>query len=85
MGSNDITFATTVSGREAPVVGINDLDGPTMSTVPQRIKLNTESTLRDVAQKTVASFSQLLKHSQVSIAAALKAGDRKVKKISRDL
>ncbi|CVL02586.1 non-ribosomal peptide synthetase [Fusarium mangiferae] len=74
MGSNDITFATTVSGREAPVVGINDLDGPTMSTVPQRIKLDTESTLRDVAQKTVVSFSQLLKHSQVGIAAALKAG-----------
>ncbi|KAF5704517.1 non-ribosomal peptide synthetase [Fusarium globosum] len=73
MGSNDITFATTVSGREAPV-GINDLDGPTMSTVPQRIKLDTESTLRDIAQKTVASFSQLLKHSQVGIAAALKAG-----------
>ncbi|KAF5539387.1 non-ribosomal peptide synthetase [Fusarium mexicanum] len=74
MGSNDITFATTVSGREVPVVGINDLDGPTMSTVPQRIKLDTESTLRDVAQKTIASFSQLLKHSQVGIAAALKAG-----------
>ncbi|KAF5592231.1 non-ribosomal peptide synthetase [Fusarium pseudoanthophilum] len=74
MGTNDITFATTVSGREAPVVGINDLDGPTMSTVPQRIKLNTESTLRDIAQMTVASFSQLLKHSQVGIAAALKAG-----------
>ncbi|KAG5801714.1 hypothetical protein H9Q71_013699 [Fusarium xylarioides] len=74
MGSNDITFATTVSGREAPVVGINDLDGPTMSTVPQRIKLDADSTLRDVAQKTVASFSQLLKHSQVGIAAALTAG-----------
>ncbi|KAF5720060.1 non-ribosomal peptide synthetase [Fusarium mundagurra] len=74
MGSNDITFATTVSGREAPVVGINDLDGPTMSTVPQRIKLDTDSTLRDIAQKTVASFSQLLKHSQVGIAAALKVG-----------
>ncbi|KAF5543764.1 non-ribosomal peptide synthetase [Fusarium phyllophilum] len=74
IGSNDITFATTVSGREAPVVGINDLDGPTMSTVPQRIKLDTESTLLDIARKTVASFSQLLKHSQVGIAAALKAG-----------
>ncbi|KAG9506565.1 NRPS protein [Fusarium musae] len=74
IGTNDITFATTVSGREAPVVGINDLDGPTMSTVPQRIKLGTDSTLRDVAQKTVVSFSQLLKYSQVGIAAALKAG-----------
>ncbi|KAF4497413.1 non-ribosomal peptide synthetase [Fusarium agapanthi] len=74
MGSNDITFATTVSGREAPVVGINDLDGPTMSTVPQRIKLDPDSSFRDVAQKTIASFSQLLKHSQVGIAAALKAG-----------
>jgi amino acid adenylation domain-containing protein len=75
MGTNDITFATTISGREAPVVGIHDLDGPVMSTVPQRIKLDTESALRDVAKKTVAAFSQLLKHSQVGIAAALKAGD----------
>ncbi|KAF9775207.1 hypothetical protein IL306_006717, partial [Fusarium sp. DS 682] len=74
MGTNDITFATTVSGREAPVVGIHDLDGPVMSTVPQRIKLDAESTLRDVAKKTIAAFSQLLKHSQVGIHGALKAG-----------
>jgi amino acid adenylation domain-containing protein len=74
LGSNDITFATTVSGREAPVVGIHDLDGPVMSTVPQRIKIDNDSTLRGVAKKTIAAFSQLLKHSQVGFNAALKAG-----------
>ncbi|KAF4344409.1 non-ribosomal peptide synthetase [Fusarium beomiforme] len=73
MGANDITFAATVSGREAPVVGIHDLGGPVMSTVPQRIKLDTESTLREVAKNTIAAFSQLLKHSQVGLHGALKA------------
>jgi amino acid adenylation domain-containing protein len=73
LGTEDVVFATTVSGREVPVAGIHDIDGPTMSTVPQRIRLNPTSTLRDVAKRSISGFAQLLKYSQVGMLNALKA------------
>ncbi|KAJ4311806.1 hypothetical protein N0V84_010260 [Fusarium piperis] len=74
LGTNEVTFATTVSGREVPVASIHHMDGPTMTTVPQRIKLDPKSTLKEVAKTAISGFSQLLKHSQVGMLGALKAG-----------
>ncbi|KAH8805465.1 peptide synthetase [Xylogone sp. PMI_703] len=37
--SDDIIFAMTLSGRTAPVPGITDLTGPTITTVPLRVEV----------------------------------------------
>ena len=39
-GSDDVTFGVTVSGRNAPIPGIEDLLSPTISTLPVRVKLD---------------------------------------------
>ncbi|KAL5358596.1 acetyl-CoA synthetase-like protein [Aspergillus floccosus] len=39
-GSNDIVFGLTVNGRGAPVDGISDITGPTIATIPRRIKVS---------------------------------------------
>ncbi|KAJ4188794.1 Nonribosomal peptide synthetase 30 [Fusarium falciforme] len=39
-GSDDVVFGATVSGRNAPVVGIDSMAFPTIATVPLRLKLN---------------------------------------------
>ncbi|GKT45446.1 nonribosomal peptide synthase sidE [Colletotrichum spaethianum] len=75
LGIDDVTFATTVSGRETPVAGIHDIDGPTMTTVPQRVKLEPNATLRDVCKSTLSGFTRLLKHSQLGMLGALRAGN----------
>ncbi|KZL85391.1 bacitracin synthase 3 [Colletotrichum incanum] len=75
LGNDDVTFATTISGREAPVAGIHDIDGPTMTTVPQRVKLEQNSTLRDVCKSTLSGFTRLLGHSQLGMLGALRAGN----------
>ncbi|KAJ3541872.1 hypothetical protein NM208_g4404 [Fusarium decemcellulare] len=75
LGTDDVTFATTVSGREVPVASIHDIDGPTMATVPQRIKLDTKSTLKELSKSAISGFAQLLRHSQVGMLGALKAGN----------
>ncbi|EAQ91556.1 hypothetical protein CHGG_03491 [Chaetomium globosum CBS 148.51] len=75
LGSHDVSFATAVSGREVPVLGIADMDGPTLTTVPQRVKLNDQTkTLGDLVKDVRASFVQVAKHSQVGLRGALQAG-----------
>ncbi|UQC76767.1 uncharacterized protein CLUP02_18282 [Colletotrichum lupini] len=73
--SDDVTFATTVSGREVPVVDISEIDGPTMISVPQRIKADPDSTIRDYLKMTLSGFAQLLRHSQLGVVGALRAGN----------
>ncbi|RGP81351.1 non-ribosomal peptide synthetase [Fusarium longipes] len=73
LGTEDVVFATTVSGREVPVPDIQNIDGPTMSTVPQRIRLDSNSTLQETAKNSVSGFAKLLKYSQVGMLNALKA------------
>ncbi|KAK5991958.1 Nonribosomal peptide synthetase dtxS1 [Cladobotryum mycophilum] len=48
---DDVVFGITVSGRNAPVVGIDEMAGPTIATVPLRIKLNDQ---------TVAEFLEVI-------------------------
>jgi len=38
-GSEDVVFGMTVSGRSAPVNGINEITGPTFSTIPVRTRI----------------------------------------------
>jgi amino acid adenylation domain-containing protein len=40
-GSNNVSFATAQSGRTAPVTGILDVMGPTITTVPVRVSLDS--------------------------------------------
>ncbi|KAJ5618098.1 hypothetical protein N7537_003212 [Penicillium hordei] len=39
-GHNDVVFAATVSGRNAPVLGIESMVGPTITTVPVRVHVD---------------------------------------------
>ncbi|KAL3485728.1 hypothetical protein BJX62DRAFT_242666 [Aspergillus germanicus] len=53
-GSNNVSFATAQSGRTAPVTGILDVMGPTITTVPVRVSLNSTqavSAYLDVVQQ----------------------------------
>jgi amino acid adenylation domain-containing protein len=45
MSSEDIAFAATLSGRNAPVTGIETIVGPTITTVPIQIQMDSASTV----------------------------------------
>ncbi|KAJ5102314.1 hypothetical protein NUU61_004536 [Penicillium alfredii] len=63
-GSNDVVFGATVSGRNAPVPGIEQIVGPTIATVPLRVQLNrgasTQEALQSIHEQSVsmAPFEQ---------------------------
>ena len=42
--TDDVVFAATLAGRTAPVPGISTINGPTITTVPVRIRLGGEDT-----------------------------------------
>ncbi|KAJ6202525.1 nonribosomal peptide synthetase 1 [Bipolaris maydis] len=41
-GLDDVVFGATVNGRNAPVAGIEDIIGPTIATVPVRIRIDSK-------------------------------------------
>ncbi|KAE8410745.1 tyrocidine synthetase 1 [Aspergillus pseudocaelatus] len=72
-GSAEITFAITLSGRDAPIPGIQDLNGPTMTTVPIRVRLEPTMGLADVVTLVQNELWKVAKFSQVGLRRALKA------------
>lgn len=58
--SLDTVFGVTVAGRGAPVLGIEEMTGPTIASVPCRLRLHSDSTivgaLRDVQKDSVAAI-----------------------------
>jgi hypothetical protein len=57
--SSDVLFGVTMSGRTAPVQGINDMIGPTISTMPLRVIIDrwqTVATFLDAVQKQATSM-----------------------------
>lgn len=56
-GEEDVTFGATVSGRNAPVAGIDAMVAPTFATIPLRVKVPPDQTvsslLRAVQQQAI--------------------------------
>lgn len=46
--SNDVVFGTTITGRQGAIADIEKVIGPTIATVPLRIKLDEQKTVEDL-------------------------------------
>ncbi|KAI4155608.1 MAG: hypothetical protein LQ340_000881 [Diploschistes diacapsis] len=53
-GSEDVVFCETVTGRDAPVNGIEDMIGATLTTVPTRVRIDKSSKIIDFLRSTQA-------------------------------
>ena len=74
-GHDEATFATAISGRELALDGMEALDGPTLTLVPQKIDLNPKRQLRDVVQAAHHAFWDILRYSQHGMRRALSASN----------
>ncbi len=75
-GTQDVSFATTLSGREAPISDIDRLDGPTLTTVPQRIAIHSTSKALEFAKSVNTGLFKLMKFAQHGMRRALAAGNQ---------
>lgn len=72
-GNDEVTFATTISGREIPLPSVDRIDGPTLTMVPQRIFIHRDKTLKENALEGASSMMQMMRHSQYGMRRAIKA------------
>jgi amino acid adenylation domain-containing protein len=69
-GSPDVVFGATLSGRGAPVPGIEDIIGPTIATVPVRVNIpqrDSRSTVSDFLLDVQARSTSMIPHEQFGL------------------
>ncbi|KAI9709501.1 MAG: NRPS [Bogoriella megaspora] len=75
-GSEDVIFGQTLAGRDISVPGITDVIGPTLTTVPSRIRVDHSSTVRQYLQSVQQSTADTIPHQH--------AGLQHIKRINSD-
>nr|CEG03704.1 unnamed protein product [Fusarium acuminatum CS5907] len=66
-GSDDVIFASTLSGRSAPVAGISDITGPTMTTVPIRITIDRQGSVLDFLRAVNEQVTRMIAFEQTGL------------------
>ncbi|KAF2802919.1 nonribosomal peptide synthase-like protein [Mytilinidion resinicola] len=67
--SEDVIFGETRSGRDINVAGITEICGPTLTTVPMRIHIDRQSTVRQLLNRLVQQTADTIPHQHVGIGA----------------
>ncbi|KAK6209056.1 hypothetical protein LQW54_006656 [Pestalotiopsis sp. IQ-011] len=49
--SNDVVFGETLTGRNAPVPGVEEIEGPMIATIPVRVAVNPDATVSEYLQE----------------------------------
>lgn len=75
--SSDVVFGATVSGRSAPVTGIEQMIGPTITTVPIRVRLSSceQMTVSGFLRGLQAQTSEMIPFEQTGLQRIAKLGE----------
>ncbi|KAK4157425.1 non-ribosomal peptide synthetase [Chaetomidium leptoderma] len=60
--SDDIVFGEILSGRDIPVAGVEDLVGPTLASVPRRIRIDRAMSVHQLLADVQAQLSDVIPH-----------------------
>lgn len=74
-GSADIVFGAVVSGRNAPVKGIDEIVGPTIATVPVRVKVDKDGTVAEYLQQVQQQATDMIAYEQTGLQRIAKVSD----------
>ncbi|KAK1751075.1 Nonribosomal peptide synthetase 4 [Echria macrotheca] len=59
-GNSDMVFGETLTGRNAPIAGADEIEGPMITTVPFRVRIERDLTVQEyleaVAEQTIAQI-----------------------------
>lgn len=74
VNSQDVVFGVTVSGRSAPVSGIDEMVGPTLATVPVRIAFTKDQTISDYLSNIQSQSNTMIPFEQTGLQKISKMG-----------
>lgn len=63
----DVTFSTTLHGRDLPVRGIEEMTGPTFSTLPVRCQIDRQGSLGKLMSKVQDEAAEVATHQYLSV------------------
>lgn len=66
-GLEDVVFGTTVAGRSAPVPGIGAMTGPTIATVPFRVRLDPGQPTSDALAALRTRATEMIRFEQAGL------------------
>ncbi|KAI4620847.1 NRPS [Alternaria metachromatica] len=67
MGHPDVVFGETLTGRSAPVHAIVEIEGPMITTVPIRVRLNLDRPIAEYLQAVHAQTVQQIPHEHLGL------------------
>ncbi|PHH61638.1 hypothetical protein CDD81_8102 [Ophiocordyceps australis] len=65
--TQDVCFGTTVSGRHAPVAGLQTMAGPVIATVPVRIKIDADQTVSEFLVSVQSQANEMTAFEQFGL------------------
>ncbi|KAH7125842.1 hypothetical protein EDB81DRAFT_910495 [Dactylonectria macrodidyma] len=71
--SDDVVFGVTLSGRNAPVPGLDEMPAPTIATVPVRIRLDRGLTVSDYLETVQQQAADMIPFEQTGLQRISKA------------
>ncbi|TDZ15057.1 Nonribosomal peptide synthase atnA [Colletotrichum orbiculare MAFF 240422] len=66
-GSDDVLFGATVSGRNAPLKDIENIEGPTIATVPVRVLINRKESVLEFLRRLREHAAAMIPFEQTGI------------------
>ncbi|KAK1246285.1 hypothetical protein MKX08_000087 [Trichoderma sp. CBMAI-0020] len=75
VGSSDILLGSVTSGRTIPVENIEDLVGPSIASLPLRVKVDSSTAIADILRDINESNHKIMEHCILSLS--------EIKKLSR--
>ncbi|KJK63737.1 AMP-binding enzyme [Aspergillus parasiticus SU-1] len=73
--SDDVVFGVTLAGRNAPVVGIDRVTGPTITTLPLRVQLNSEQSIAELLSVMQKQTIAMIPHEQTGLRTISRLGE----------
>ncbi|UNI18388.1 NRPS [Purpureocillium takamizusanense] len=73
--TDDICFGASISGRNAPVPGLESMCGPLVATIPVRLRLDAKQTAADFLRHVQAHASGMTPHEQFGLQNIMKLGE----------
>nr|UVI57902.1 non-ribosomal peptide synthetase [Aspergillus elegans] len=62
--STDVVFGAVSTGRSAPVEGVENLVGPTLATVPFRVRINSDISVANALESVQSDSASIIPHEQ---------------------
>ncbi|KAF5689247.1 non-ribosomal peptide synthetase [Fusarium circinatum] len=66
-GSDDVLFGETLSGRDIALDHVQDILGPTLTTVPSRVQIDRNSTIGDLLKSLHHQATDLIPHQHAGL------------------